>query len=187
MKKLMWAMMAGSLVVNGASAAGEMAKDEDVKAIAKVVFAGTKGMPEAAQLAVAQQLASKRLRADKGQLTDARCGVMPHKTHVLDLNKDGVSEALVFFGNACRSGKIGQTVYLFTQEAEGKVQRHMGFSASGYKLLPREGEAWPDILFEGTGNCQPVWRYKGGRYGFNHLFEVAPGGCYVPQSDNFGG
>jgi hypothetical protein len=87
-------------------------------------------------------------------------------------------------GNECSSGKIGQTVYLFDQLADGKVQRQLGFSASGYKVLPAKAEgAWPDLLFLGTGECQPVWRHRAdsGRYNFNHLYEAKPQACMVGQ------
>jgi hypothetical protein len=110
--------------------------------------------------------------------------VVPHKTQVIDLNADGVKEVMLLVGNECSSGKIGQTVYLFDQLADGKVQRQLGFSASGYKVLPAKTQgAWPDLLFLGTGECQPVWRHRAdsGRYNFNHLYEAKPQACMVGQ------
>jgi hypothetical protein len=159
----------------------------DAESLQQVLFKGVAGVPTAMQKSIAEQLVAKSWQVQSGQIAEARCGVVPHQVDVLDLNKDGQTEVMLLLGNACTSGKIGTTVYLFTQEANGRVQRHLGFSATGYKAYARDGEAWPDLLFTGTGDCQPVWRYKGGRYNFNHLYEAKPGACYVPQSDNFGG
>lgn len=152
-----------------------------------VLFSGNKAISTQMQQQIAQDLQNKGFMLNKGQVATEKCGVVPVKTEIKDINADGRSEVLMLIGNACTSGTIGATLYLFTQEADNRVQRHFGFSASGYELLPAKNDPWPAVLVKGTGNCQPVWRYKGGRYAFNNLYETEKGGCYVPQSDNFGG
>lgn len=151
----------------------------------KAVFAGTGGVADAMQAGVAELLLQRGWQANaKGQLNQAKCGAVPHKTDVVDLNGDGVKEVMLMVGNECTSGKIGQTMYLFNQAADGKVQRQLGFSASGYKVLTAKTQgAWPDLLFLGTGECQPVWRHgaDSGRYNFNHLYEAKPQACMVGQ------
>jgi hypothetical protein len=157
----------------------------EVDMMKKAVFAGTSGISDSMQTSIADLLLQRKWQANaKGQLMEAKCGVVPHKTQVIDLNADGVKEVMLLVGNECSSGKIGQTVYLFDQLADGKVQRQLGFSASGYKVLTAKAEgAWPDLLFLGTGECQPVWRHRAdsGRYNFNHLYEAKPQACMVGQ------
>lgn len=184
MKQLSALFVLGTLVVGSAQA------EED---LANVLFANTQGVSASMQTSIAQQLAKKGYVAQAGQVATAKCGVVPVKTEVKDLNGDGQAEVLMLIGNACTSGTIGSTMYLFTQETDGKVQRHFGFSATGYEFFPSKkpnpsgDDAWPAVLVKGTGDCQPVWGYHGGRYGFNHLYESKKGACYVPQSDNVGG
>lgn len=162
-----------------------VAETAEVSAVKKAVFSGISGISDSMQIGVGELLVQKQWRANNaGKLMDAKCGVVPHKTEVLDLNADGVKEVMLLVGNECSSGKIGQTVYLFTQAADGSVQRQLGFSASGYKVLKAKTEgAWPDLLFLGTGECQPIWRHQpgSGRYNFNHLYEAKPQACMVGQ------
>ncbi len=162
-----------------------LAQAADADTMKKAVFAGTSGVADSLQTGVAELLLQRGWQANaKGQMTDAKCGVVPHKTEVLDLNGDGKKEVMLLVGNECSSGKIGQSVYLFTQSDDGKVQRQLGFSASGYKPLKAKTEgAWPDLLFLGTGECQPVWRHQAasGRYNFHHLYEAKPQACSVGQ------
>jgi hypothetical protein len=169
------ALLSSSLLVQAA----------EVDMMKKAVFAGTSGISDSMQTSIADLLLQRKWQANaKGQLMEAKCGVVPHKTQVIDLNADGVKEVMLLVGNECSSGKIGQTVYLFDQLADGKVQRQLGFSASGYKVLPAKTQgAWPDLLFLGTGECQPVWRHRAdsGRYNFNHLYEAKPQACMVGQ------
>jgi hypothetical protein len=157
----------------------------EVGLMKKAVFSGTSGIADSMQTSIADLLLQRGWQANvQGQLTQVKCGVVPHKTEVVDLNGDGANEVMLMVGNECASGKIGQTVYLFNQVADGKVQRQLGFSASGYKVLKAKTVgAWPDLLFLGTGECQPIWRYQAasGRYNFNHLYEAKPQACMVGQ------
>jgi len=162
-----------------------LANAAEVDVMKKAIFAGTSGISDNMQTSIADLLLQRKWQVNaKGQLMEAKCGVVPHKTEVVDLNADGVKEVMLLVGNECSSGKIGQTVYLFNQLADGNVQRQLGFSASGYKVLKaKTGGAWSDLLFLGTGDCQPIWRYQAssGRYNFNHLYEAKPQACMVGQ------
>lgn len=154
----------------------------DVNAMSALVFAGKSGLSDAFKQGVSEQLIAKKWQVKEGKMSDARCGAVPHTTTLTDLNHDGKNEVIVLLGNECTSGKIGGTVYLFTLEADNKVQRQLGFSATGFKAYKREGAVWDDLLFTGTGDCQPVWRNKDGRYNFSHLYEAKPNACSVPSS-----
>lgn len=153
----------------------------EVKTMSSVVFAQLTGLSDVFKQSVSEQLLAKKWQAKDGKLVDAKCGTVPHKTELTDLNHDGINEVMLLLGNECTSGKIGGTIYLFTPEANNKVQRQLGFSATGFKLYKRDDEAWDDLLFTGTGDCQPVWRNKGGRYNFSHLYEAKPNACSVPS------
>jgi hypothetical protein len=161
------------------------AQAAEVDVMKKAVFAGTSGISDAMQIGVSELLLQRKWQANsQGKLIDAQCGLVPHKTQVVDLNNDGKKEVMLLVGNECSSGKIGQTIYLFSQSVDGKVQRQLGFSAIGYQVLKAKSEgAWPDLLFFGTGECQPVWRHQAGsdRYNFNHLYEAKPQACMVGQ------
>ena len=152
----------------------------DVSAMSAVVFAQTTGLTDAFKLSVSEQLVAKKWQIKDGKLADATCGVVPHTATVVDLNRDGKNEVILLLGNECTSGKIGSTIYLFTPEADNRIQRQLGFSAAGYKTYQRQGEPWADLVFMGNGDCQPVWHNKNGRYNFHHLYEAKPGACSAP-------
>lgn len=153
-------------------------------AMSAIVFAAAPNVPDYVKQAISEQLIAKKWQVKDGQLADAQCGVVPHTTTLTDLNHDGKNEVMLLLGNACTSGKIGGTIYLFTPEADNKVQRQLGFSATGYQVNQRQGAAWADLIFTGTGDCQPVWHNKDGRYNFHHLYEVRPGACSLPSGHN---
>jgi len=152
----------------------------DIKSMSAIVFAQVGGLSEGVKQSISEQLLAKKWLVQSGKLADATCGAVPHTATLTDLNHDGIKEVILLLGNECTSGKVGGTIYLFTPESDGKVQRQLGFSATGFKAYKREGEVWDDLLFTGTGDCQPVWRNKGGRYNFNHLYEAKPNACSVP-------
>lgn len=174
-------MFLGCCFVSGAQAA--TAKET----LAGVLFSGSQGLPVIVQQDIADQLLKKGFSVDQGRVVSTTCGKVDVKVEVKDLNNDGKQEALMLIGNECTSGKIGATLYLFTQETDKGVQRHFGFSASGYALLTAKNDSWPAVMVKGTGGCLPVWRYKNGRYAFNNLYEESKGACAVPQSGGHGG
>jgi hypothetical protein len=176
MNVLLSALLFGTVTVQAA----DVVDAQQQQAVQQVVFAGTHGVPDAMQQAIAAQLVQKHWQTKDGKLATERCGVAAHKTDVLDLNADGKAEVMLLLGNACTSGKIGSTIYLFTPEADGKVQRQLGFSTTGYQIQKRDGTPWADLLFTGTGDCQPIWTNQNGRYNFERLVEAKAGACSVP-------
>lgn len=149
-----------------------------------IVFAGTQGVPSEMQHQIVQLLSRQGWQSDGQQITEARCGAVAHKTTVLDLNGDAHPEVMLQLGNACTSGQIGQTIYLFSQSADGSVQRQLGFSSTGFEVLPKDEQTgWAELRFLGTGDCQPVWRYhqSTGRYNFQRFYEAKPGACAVSR------
>jgi hypothetical protein len=174
-------------IMLGFAIIGNAYANTDPSPLAAKLFSNTQGMPVPIQQMIADNLAQKGYMVVKDQITTEKCGIVKVKTEVNDINHDGKQEAVILIGNECTSGKIGATLYLFTQEADGSLQRHFGFSASDYQILPAKDDPWPAFLIKGTGDCQPIWRNKSGRYAFNSLYESKQGGCAVPQSGNHGG
>lgn len=142
-------------------------------------------VPAVMQASIAAQLVQKGWQVQNNQMADAKCGVVPQQLDVVDLNADGKPEVMLLVGNACTSGKIGHTIYLFTQQPDGSAQRQLGFSAAGYKVLPQKGNDWSGLLFLGTGDCQPVWANVKGRYNFHHLYEASKDACKAPAAMSF--
>ncbi len=157
------------------------AEGDQTQAMQALLFSDTGSrVPAVMQASIAAQLVQKGWQVQNNKMTDAKCGVVPQQLDVVDLNADGKPEVMLLVGNACTSGKIGHTIYLFTQQADGSVQRQLGFSAAGYKVLPQKGNDWAGLLFLGTGDCQPVWANVNGRYNFHHLYEASKDACKVP-------
>lgn len=171
MKKLWIALFAG-LSVSAAQAAD----------LSDLIFAGVQDVSADTQQEIAAQLQKRGWQVVDGQVGHARCGAVDHKVTLLDLNDDGQSEIMLQIGNVCSSGEIGQNIYLFTKDKAGKLQRQLGFAAANFEVLKKDEETgWANLLFTGTGECQPVWRYSADRerYNFNYLYETIPGACMV--------
>lgn len=154
------------------------------QSMASVLFGKVSGVSTEMQQAVVNQLTQKQWVVKENQLATAKCGAVPHKVEVVDLNKDGRNEVFLTIGNACTSGKIGSSLYLFIEDDKHQVSPSLGFSATGYDTHLRAGESWPDIVVKGAGACQPVWRYQAGKYRFAFLYESKPGACSTGMSSD---
>lgn len=86
---------------------------------------------------------------------------------VEDLNKDGIEEIQVIYGNLCTSGMTGRDVTLFIKDASGKYRKNLGFEGCGFTTLPTKNLGFPDLEICGRGFCFPVWRWNGKEYQFN--------------------
>lgn len=169
-----------ALGVMSVSLITQAAESNQIEAMQSILFSGTNTVPVTMQTNIATQLVQKGWLVQNNQVADAKCGVVQPKVDVVDLNADGKPEVMILIGNECTSGKIGRTVYLFTQQVDGSVQRQLGFSAAGYQVLPQKGNEWAGLLFLGTGDCQPIWANVNGRYNFHHLYEAKKGACKAP-------
>ncbi len=76
-----------------------------------------------------------RLSKDKKFIIDDTCDmdVSPH-VEIVDLNKDGVEEVFVNWGNTCTSGMTGQSITLFVKDQSGQFVENLGFPGSYEKL-----------------------------------------------------
>lgn len=85
---------------------------------------------------------------------------------VTDMNKDGMEEVFVQFGNAYTSGDAGSSVVLFIKNKKGDYQLNLGFPGMMPEFQKTFNLGYPDLLIGGPGFEQPVWRWNGKEYQF---------------------
>ena len=83
-----------------------------------------------------------------------------------DLNKDGVEEIFVIFGNTFTSGNTGSSVVAYIPNKTGTFTVNFGFSGATPYVLPTSNFNYPDLLIGGPGFTWPVWRWNGKEYDF---------------------
>jgi hypothetical protein len=85
---------------------------------------------------------------------------------VTDMNKDGMEEVFVQFGNAYTSGDAGSSVVLFIKNKKGDYQLNLGFPGMMPEFQKTINLGYPDLLIGGPGFEQAVWRWNGKEYQF---------------------
>lgn len=83
-----------------------------------------------------------------------------------DLNKDGIEEIFVSFGNSYTSGNTGSSIVLFIKNATGKYETNLGFPGTVPDAFTTLSKGYPDLLIGGPGFEFPVWRWNGKAYDF---------------------
>ena len=136
---------------------------------AGLLFKNTKAKLTAAeQNAIYQQLdikptKDKRAFVLKGEKTDEYS--FQTKVYVLDLNKDGVEEVMIEYGNTSVSGMAGGSVALFIKHA-GAYK--MNFNEDGsLEALKTANKGYPDLLLGGPGFEFSVYRWNGTAYAYH--------------------
>jgi alpha-tubulin suppressor-like RCC1 family protein len=81
-----------------------------------------------------------------------------------DMNKDGVEEVFMTFGNSYTSGLAGSSVVLFIRDSYGDWHKELGFPGVTPDVLATGNAGYPDLLIGGPGNNFPVWRWNGKEY-----------------------
>lgn len=89
------------------------------------------------------------------------CTVLP-----TDLNKDGLEEIFVIYGNSFTSGNTGSSVCLFIKAASGKYKMNLGFPSTVPDALTAGKAGYPDLVMGGPGFEFPVWRWNGREYAY---------------------
>lgn len=84
-----------------------------------------------------------------------------------DLNKDGIEEIFMVYGNTYTSGNTGSNVLLFIKDQSGAYQTNFGFSGMTPDIMPTQNKGYPDLLIGGPGFEFPVWRWNGKEYVYN--------------------
>lgn len=90
-----------------------------------------------------------------------------------DMNKDGVEEIFMTFGNSYTSGLAGSSVMLFIRDSYGDWHKELNFPGVTPDVLSTGNAGYPDLLIGGPGNNFPVWRWNGKEYVSNRTVSNA--------------
>lgn len=125
-------------------------------------------LTNAEQSAVFRQLGFGMSKDRKQFIADADGADAPFDAQVFptDLNKDGVEEVFVVYGNSYTSGATGSSVVLFIKNTAGVYEDNLGFPGTVPDVLPTASKGYPDLLIGGPGFEHPVWRWNGKSYAF---------------------
>lgn len=84
--------------------------------------------------------------------------------YILDLNKDGIEEVMIDYGNTSVSGMAGGSVALFVKHA-GAYKMNLNEDGS-LEALTTVNKGYPDLLLGGPGFEFPVYRWNGATYAY---------------------
>lgn len=90
----------------------------------------------------------------------------------VDINKDGLDEIALVFGNSAVSGPAGSSGALYIKNEAGQYQSNFGFPGM-YAFLSTNNLGYPDVLIGGPGFEFPVWRWDGTAYAMNRKISDA--------------
>jgi hypothetical protein len=121
------------------------------------------------------------ISTDGLRLEDPNCGDLTPSVEIVDLNKDGVQEIFVQWGNACTSGMTGRSLTLLIKDPAGDYHRQFGFPAADWVPVAMGEDDWPDLMLGGPGFCHPVWTFRAGAYDFRCNRPDSLGGCALRE------
>ena len=81
-----------------------------------------------------------------------------------DLNKDGIEEIFIVFGNTYTSGNTGSNVVLYIKNNSGNFTAHLGFPGTAPDILTTVNKGYPDLMIGGPGFEFPILRWNGKTY-----------------------
>jgi hypothetical protein len=93
-----------------------------------------------------------------------------------DLNGDGRPEVFVSLGSTCMFGNAGTGLFLFTGDGGGRWKLH-NLGAGVVVVQATRHQGYADLMIGGPGFCQPVQRWDGSTYVFDHNVSEQPNGC----------
>ncbi len=92
------------------------------------------------------------------------------------LNNDQRPEVFVSLDSTCMFGAVGPGIYHFTSDGAGHWQMH-NLGTGVYVVQDIRHEGYADLMIGGPGFCQPVLRWDGRTYVFDHNLAEQPGAC----------
>ncbi len=81
-----------------------------------------------------------------------------------DMNKDGIEEIFITFGNSYTSGINGSSIVLFIKNNANRYFQNLGFPGTIPHALTTTNQGYPDLLIGGAGMQYPVYRWNGKNY-----------------------
>ena len=85
---------------------------------------------------------------------------------ITDMNKDGVEEVFIEFGNTYTSGNTGANIVLYIKDKQKGYNTNLGFPGISPEQLKTGYGGYPDLLIGGPGFEFPIWRWNGKEYVF---------------------
>jgi len=86
------------------------------------------------------------------------------QAYPIDLNKDGIEELFVSYGNLYTSGNTGVEICVFIKNDQGIYQRNLGVSGMLPNVLKTVGNGYPDLLIGVPGMVYPIYKWNGNKY-----------------------
>jgi hypothetical protein len=83
---------------------------------------------------------------------------------VTDMNKDGIEEVFIQFGNTYTSGNTGANIVLYIKDKQKGYKTNLGFPGVEPEQLKTGFGGYPDLLIGGPGFEFPIWRWNGKEY-----------------------
>lgn len=82
----------------------------------------------------------------------------------VDLNKDGVEEIFILWGNMFTSGNAGNNVSLFIQNKKGKYTDQLGVQGQMPLIVEDPSKSYPDLIIPEPGSSFPLWGWRNDEY-----------------------
>jgi alpha-tubulin suppressor-like RCC1 family protein len=108
-----------------------------------------------------------KLSKDKKQfIMDAQSADYPFDVFVYptDINKDGIEELFVLYGNTFTSGNTESNIMLLQKDSYGDWHKYLDFQGTIPWALPTGNLSYPDLVIGGPGFQFPVYRWNGKDY-----------------------
>ena len=83
---------------------------------------------------------------------------------ITDMNKDGIEEVFIQFGNTYTSGNTGANIVLYIKDKQKGYKTNLGFPGVEPEQLKTGFGGYPDLLIGGPGFEFPIWRWNGKEY-----------------------
>jgi len=116
--------------------------------------------------AIAKLMAFPLSRDRKQFILGKEAADYPFDVHVFptDMNKDGVEEIFMGYGNSYTSGMAGTSVMLYIRDSYGDWHQYFNFPGVVPDALPSGNGGYADLLIGGPGQTFPIWRWNGKEY-----------------------
>jgi len=87
--------------------------------------------------------------------------------NVTDMNKDGVEEIFVTYGNDYTSGVSGSSIVLFIKDGNNEYKKNLGFPGAIGGVLSTSNQGYNDLSIDAAGLENPIWSWNGKEYVIN--------------------
>ena len=82
----------------------------------------------------------------------------------IDLNKDGIEEVFILWGNTFTSGNAGNNVSLYLSNNQGKYTDQLGIQGQMPLVVEDPSKPYPDLIIPEPGSSFPLWGWRNSEY-----------------------